>query len=337
MPEAINKNRTHTIISYIILFVLIIIFIGIITKQKHYYVPAAPTTANTASENKSVTPKTQDWLNQQLFGADFKPANEVESYNADNLYEKIDGKADLYLQNEFVSLQCRRYSSKQSDQEWAEVYVYDMAKGKNAFAVYSGQKRRKSQPLGWAQFGYKTKDAVYSASGNFYFEIILSSDANQLLDSAESAAKQLTGFALKEPSEPFAINFFPKDNFVFDSLKLIKEDAFGCAEMKNIFTAAYSISGNDMTVFIADMPDSSSAQVLFDKYYNFLIENGGTEPANNIDIPGSKAVELFGTTDIIFRYENYFAGVRGSGPIGNLTNLAVLFKNSLAGTKNGTK
>jgi len=333
MPEAINRNRTHTIISYVILFVLIIIFIAIITKQKHYYVPAAPIAEKTTAE----TPKTQAWLNPQLFGADLEPANEVENYNAANLYEKIDGKADLYLENEFVSLQCRRYSSKQSQQEWAEVYLYDMAKARNAFAVYSGQKRSKSQPLGWAQFGYKTKDAVYSASGNFYFEIILSSDANQLLQAAESAARQLTGFASKEPSEPFAISFFPKDNFVFDSLKLIKEDAFGCADMKNIFTAAYSVSGNDLTVFIADTPDSNSAQVLFDKYHNFLTENGGTEPANNIDIPGSKAVELFGTTDIIFRYENYFAGVRGSGPIGDLNNLAVLFKNSLADAKNDTK
>jgi hypothetical protein len=50
-------------------------------------------------------------------------------------------------------------------------------------------------------------------------------------------------------------------------------------------------------------------------------------------MPDSKAVELFGTTDIIFLYKNYFAGVRGSVPAGDLTNLAVSFKNSLSGTK----
>jgi hypothetical protein len=314
--------------------VLIIIFIAIIIKQKHYYVPAAPIPEKAVTENRSTATKSSSWLSEQLFGTDFKPANEIETYNASNLYEKIDGKADLYLQNDFSSLQCRRYISNTSQQDWAEVYVYDMAKAKNAFAVYSGQMRSRRQLLGWTQFGYKTSDSIYIAAGNFYFEIILSSDSNQLLQIAESAARQLVDLASKEPSEPFAIHFFPKDNLVPNSFKLIRKDAFGCADMENIFSAAYSINGNSLTAFIADTKDSGSAQALFAKYHGFLIENGGTELPHNIDMPGSKAVELFGTTDILFQYKNFFAGVRGSGPIEDLTNLAISFKNSL---KNDTK
>ena len=341
MPEEINKDRTHTIISYIILFMLIVVLIVILMNRHSIQsatVPTAITIADkTIAENPSTASQTPSWLTSQLLGADFQPANEAESYNSGNLYEKIDGKADLYLQNDFVSLSCRRYSSKSAGQNWAEVYIYDMAKAKNAFAVYSGQKRKKNQPLGWAKFGYKTPDSIYISSGKFYFEIILSSEVNPFLQAAESAAKQLAAFASKEPSEPFAFDFFPKASLVSDSYKLIRKDAFGCADMENIFTATYNIDGNDLTAFIADTQDSNSAQVLFEKYHKFLIENGGTELANNIDMPGSKTVELFGTTDIIFRYKNYFAGVRGSVPIGDLTKLAISFKNGLSGAKNDTK
>lgn len=330
MTEEIKRNRTHTAISYLILFVLVVILAIVLIKQKHYYVPTSPV----SQKIEPASPKTQSWLGSQLFGSDFKPANEIETYNAANLYEKINGKADLYLQNDFSSLQCRRYSSNTSQQDWAEVYVYDMARAKNAFAVYSGQMRSRRQLLDWAQFGYKTSDSIYIAAGNYYFEIILSSDSNRLLQTAESAAKLLINLALKEPFEPFAIHFFPTENLVANSFRLIRKDAFGCAEMENIFAAAYTINSNNLTAFIADMQDDASAQALLEKYYGFLIENGGTELPHNIDMPGSKAVELFGTTDILFRYKNFFAGVRGSAPIEDLTKLAISFKNSL---KNDTK
>ena len=326
MPYKSSRNQSHTIISYIILCALVVIFIAILIKQKHYYIPNTSIAEKNVIVNQSAGQKTSAWLSEQLLGQDFKPANDVENYNAENLYEKIDGKADLYLQNGFVSLQCRRYSSKSSEQNWAEVYVYDMAKTKNAFAVYSGQKRSGRKSLDWAQFGYKTTDSIYIAAGNFYFEIILSSDANGLLQVAEAGAKQLAALALKVPCEPFAIGFFPQDNLVTDSYRLIGKDAFGCEGMDNIFTAIY------MTAYIADMNDDNSSQALFEKYHKFLIENGGKELANTA-LPGSKAVELFGTTDIIFCYKNYFAGVRGSVPVGDLTNMAASFKNSLSGTK----
>jgi hypothetical protein len=99
--------------------------------------------------------------------------------------------------------------------------------------------------------------------------------------------------------------------------------------MENIFSAAYSVNSNNLTAFISDTQDDSLAQVLLEKYHSFLIENGGTELPHNIDMPGSKAVELFGTTDILFRYKNFFVGVRGSAPIEDLTKLAISFKNSL--------
>jgi hypothetical protein len=323
-----NNNRRQTIISYIILLAIVIIGATIISRQNR----PSDSISTIAQKSQPANTKSLSWLDNGLLGSDLIPANNVENYNAENLYEKIDGKADLYLQNGFVSLQCRRYSSKSSEQNWAEIYVYDMAKTKNAFAVYSGQKRTGRLPLAWAQFGYKTTDSIYIASGNFYFEIILSADSNGLLQAAEVGAKQLAALASKVPSEPFAIGFFPQDNLVADSYRLIGKDAFGCEGMDNIFTATYNIDANDLTAYIADMNDSASAQNLFEKYHKFLIENGGKELANTA-LPGAKAVELFGTTDILFQYKNYFAGVRGSGPVGDLTNMAISFKNGLTGTK----
>jgi len=298
----ISKTRSQTVISYLLIFLFILAAIAIGIKQQFY--------------EKSVLGDTI--LSDGLFGTNFSPAGDVETYNSDNLYEKIDGKADLYLNNGFVSLQCRRFADKSKKDSWAEVYLYDMTNGENAFAVYSLQKRSESTPLDWAQFGYSTSDSVYAAFGKYYTEILLSSENNTLLASAQNAAKNLSSAISAGKTEIPFLNLFPTENLVNDSFKFINADAFGCSDLENIFAAEYKINGNNITAYLTKNRPADT----FAKYYRFLTDNGAKELRHNIKLPDCKAVELFGTNEIFFRTGGYFAGVRGSAPIEDLQKLA---------------
>jgi len=256
-------------------------------------------------------------LKDSLFSDKFTSASNIENYSPTNLYEKIDGKADLYLNNGFISLQCRRFSDNSATDKWVEVFLYDMANGENAFAVYSMQKRPESTALDWAQFGYSTSDALYVAAGQYYIEVALSSDDPVLLATASAAIKNLIPSLSAGKMEMPFFNLFPTENLTTDSFKFISADAFG-SDLKNIFTAEYNINGNSVTVYLS----KDSTGDVFKNYYRFLIDNGGTELKYDAKLPDCKAVELFGTTDIIFRTGNYFAGVRGSAPINDLKLIA---------------
>ena len=72
---------------------------------------------------------------------DFSPAGKAETYNNDNLYEKIDGKAPMYQEAGFVKLTTQRFAAKSNSELGFELYLYDMNNAKNAFSVYSRQKR----------------------------------------------------------------------------------------------------------------------------------------------------------------------------------------------------
>lgn len=297
-----NKSSKQTIISYLLIILLALLAAAVGLKQKSY---------QKSGSDSAI-------LSADLFAGNFTAAEDIENYNSGSLYEKIDGKADLYLGNGFISLQCRRFTDKTKKDSWAEVYLYDMADGENAFAVYSLQKRSESTPLDWAQFGYSTSDSVYAAFGKYYIEIILSSQDNFLLASAQNAARQLSSAISAGRTLIPVLGFFPAENLVNNSFKFIKADAFSCSDLQNIFTAKYKINGNDITAYLS----KNSPADTYAKYYRFLIDNGAKDLQHNIKLPDSKAVELFGTNEIFFVTGDYFAGVRGSAPIDDLQKLA---------------
>ena len=306
-------SRKQTIVSSIIIILLIFITAVIGVKQQYYQKPGAE----------------ESILADNLLGDKFVSAGDTEHYSPANLYEKIDGKADLYLNNGFISLQSRRFIDKSTNDKWAEVYLYDMANGENSFAVYSMQKRSESEPLDWAQFAYSTSDALYVSAGQYYIEVFLSSDDRSLLASASAAIKNLIPSISSGRTEIPFLNLFPAENLTADSFKFINADAFGSSDLKNIFAAEYKINENNITAYLCkNKPDET-----FKNYYRFLIENGGSELQTNINLPQCKAVELFGTTDIIFRIGDYFAGVRGSASIDDLKQTADKLIESLSRQK----
>jgi hypothetical protein len=302
MPESTSHSRTQTIISLFIIILLILVAAAVGLKQQSYQKFTADQTI----------------LSDNLFGSNFTTAGDVETYNSDNLYEKIDGKADLYLNNGFISLQCRRFTKKAAKDFWAEVYLYDIVDGENAFAVYSLQKRSESQPLGWAQFGYWTSDSVYLAAGKYYIEILVSAENDSLLASAKNAAKQLASTPSAGKTEIPILALFPAENLVADSFKFISTDAFGCSDLKNIFTAEYKVKQNNITAYLG----KDNASETYKKYYRFLMDNGAKELQHNIKLPDCKAVEIFDTTEIFFIANDCFGGVRGSAPIEDLRQTA---------------
>lgn len=318
-------GRTQTIISYLIIILLILIAVAILFKQQSYQ---NYTLQNESGSDNSI-------LSNDIFGKGFSATavGDVESYDSGNLYEKIDGKADLYLANGFVSLQSRRFVDKSAKDKWAEVYIYDMANGENSFAIYSLQKRSDNTPLNWAQFGYATSDSLYAAADEYYLEVSLSSDDASLFASAEKALKKLVASLSSGKTEIPFLNLFPKENLVADSFKFINADAFGSSDLKNIFAAEYKNNENSVTAYLTK---DNSADT-YDKYYKFLMDNGGKESPCSLKMPDCRIIELFGTTDIIFKVGDYFAGVRGSVPVSDLQTTAQKLYESLSAPRHSER
>ncbi len=306
-------SRKQSCISYFIIFLLCCITVALAFKQQHIGISAIEDTI----------------LKDALFGDKFNPTTDIENYSSANLYEKIDGKADLYLNNGFVSLQWRRFNANFSSDKWVEVYLYDMGKIENAFAVYSIQKRADGQPLEWAKFGCTTSDALYTIAGKYYIEALISTEDSSLLADASQAIKDLASLLSSGNADIPYLHLFPTENLDVSTFKFISSDAFG-SQLKNIFAAEYKISSSKITAYMC----KDITGEIYNYYCKFLIDNGGTELKTDCNIPQYKAVDLFGTREIVFKTANYFAGVRSdSVGITDLKKIAETFFKSLSEQK----
>jgi hypothetical protein len=143
-----------------------------------------------------------------------------EVYLAGNLFEKINGKAPLYIESGFEKLFTQRLINKENKDLWMELFIFDMASLKNAFSIYSVQRRPDVEFLPDVQFGYRTTDSAYFVHGKYYIEFIASSKSDELFKAMMEVANNIqTNLPVDKVTEISELTLFPQDNLVTDSLK----------------------------------------------------------------------------------------------------------------------
>ncbi len=254
----------------------------------------------------------------------------AEVYNSENLYEKINGRAPLYIESGFEKLRTQRFANKDSDQLWIELFIYDMADIRNAFSVYSVQKREGVEPVEGGltiQFAYKTSNGVYFVHGKYYVELVGSAESAELVDAMIKVAGKITaGLAVDKITEIAELHLFPQENLVADSFRLYLGSVFGFQGLNNTFAGRYRVGGEDVTAFLSIRTNRQDALSMANSYYKFLIENGGeAKQVSDETVKGleGKVVDLDGAIEIVFSIGPFAAGVHEAQTQQNAEKIAV--------------
>ncbi len=279
--------------GYGILVLLGLIIVGLLVRQAHFN-PAvrvalrAPLQGRTQAASGPTAAATAALL-PEVSG--FTPLAPVESYNPDNLSDKIDGKAELYLSAGFKEMSCRMFSLGESGATHVDVYLYDMGSPQNAYAVLSGQRRPGSPSIPLTANAYATANALFFTQARFYVEIVADRASETLQSSLESYA---TALLAKLPSQGEAKDeaaLFPQEGLAKDTVRLSATDAFGLEGFNNVLTGEYSLKSGKATAFIARRDTPEQAQAEARRYLDFLAANGYRKiqtpgPPGDIDVLG---------------------------------------------------
>lgn len=317
-------SRQQTSSSLAILFILILTATGIFLAQFNYN-PAVlqkdlflSPIANGKDSSPTVPAESVIPL-----PPDMVPLTLPESFDAQSLSDKIDGKAELYLSAGFISLTSQRYKAKKGSNLWIEAYLYDMGNGQNAFAVFSAQRREGAAMLDLTPYAYRTQNALFLVHGSFYIEMIASEATDLAFDTMKLLAENFIHNTVTQTVAIPEKDLFPVQGLVADSISLISADAFGFDRLDQVYTAEYELGQERLMAFLSRRPETRAAQDLASAYQKFLETFGGQSLDANLAIKDAKLVEILETYEVIFSCGPFVAGVREAASKEQAMNLAV--------------
>ena len=239
------------------------------------------------------------------------PFSPPEHFGPDTLYEKIDGRAELYLGAGFVSLATQRFTPDNAADKWVELFVYDMGTPANAFSVFSMQRREDARPVDIVPSAYATENALFLSVGKFYLELIGTDGSEALQHTMEVLARRFVeahGGAPPTSQAPGA-DRFPPQGLEPDSLQLINADAFGYEQLDHVYTARYRIGDKLLTAFVSERRNADEAKMLADTYSKILLTYGAQTVDGPPPVEGAAVLQFFDTYEIVFCRGRYLAGV----------------------------
>ncbi len=310
-----RNKRLESAISVLVLAVLFLIGLGVFIRQFDVDMGRFGIDTTTAGPLLEQTePNTQEPALDALMPDGFKKLSETETYDAGKLYEKINGKAPSYTESGFEKLFTQRLISKDDESLWMELYVFDMAAVRNAFSIYSVQKRADARLLVFAGPGpcYQTSNGVYFVHGKFYIELIGSTESSDLDKAMLKVATKFASQTAIDDLKIVELALFPEEDFIPGSFKLYLANAFGFDGFTDIFTCRYKLGDESITMFLSKHPDPQDAQTTAESYYNFLIENDAVDkPTANKTLKdiGAKVLDFYDTTEIIFAIGPFLGGI----------------------------
>jgi hypothetical protein len=261
----------------------------------------------------------------------FTPLAPIQSYGPDNLSDKINGKAELYLSAGFKEMSCRSFGLGAAGGAHVEVLLYDMGSAQNAYAVFSGQRRSGSPSSPLTANAYATTNALFFTQGRFYVEIVADRASETLQKSLESYAKALLAKLPAEGETKDAAALFPKEGLVRETVRLCATDTFCLEGLNNVLTAEYNLKGGKATAFMAMRDTAEQAQAEAKRYLDFLAANG----YQKVQAPGAAGdfpvLVLDNSFEIVFVEGRTLAGVHDATTLATALELAAKVRAALKG------
>jgi len=248
-----------------------------------------------------------------LIPADWQVYDEVKRFHPGNLYERINGRAELYLSYDFVTLTCATLENPADARQSIELSIYDMGMPTHAFGVFSVERSRDAPAVPFGRAGYRSGASVYVWDGRYYVTVIGSADTDHLRGLTLELAGRVTGL-LADPGEPvWGLDALPEADRMPGSVRYFQIDAMGLDFLRNTYTAQYQKDGVAVAAFLSRQDTRRAAHDALDRYAEHAARYGvAVEETARIEAWGRYrrlVCELGDAYDVVFQRGRLVGGV----------------------------
>jgi hypothetical protein len=296
-------------LSVVLLSLLVLIAAGVLALQSNYDPSQWRRQALVTGESDVDTAADASPSVPDSTIAGVTPLSPAETYDAENLSDKINGKAELYLGAGFQSLNSRRFALIGQPGQWMERFIYDMGHIRGAFAVFSAQRRSTIQPLELTPHAYLASNGLFLVHGRYYVEIIAAQVSPDLQNGMQALARNFVAMHQAGSRTLEALARFPERHRVPHSRGLIANSAFGLDRLDWIFTARYAADAAEATAFLSRRHTAEEAAALADAFVRYWLDYGGEVLQSPVAPAQARLVTILDSFEIVFTHGPYLIGV----------------------------
>lgn len=235
--------------------------------------------------------------------------DKVKHFTAQDLYERINGRAEFFLAYDMIRMTFASFISRVNKGQFIDLSIYDMRTPTNAFGVFSGERAPGEQPVRLGRAGYRSDANFFIWKGRYYIRIISSEATEEFKKIGMDLAGTVTGF-LQDSGEPvWGLATLPRVDRVPGSVQYVKVDAMGLDFMRDTYLARYHKGKVTVAIFLSRRETPETAKGVVGRYAEYARKYG-----KGVDRIRKGPVELVtcdmgGNYDVIFQKGRLVGGV----------------------------
>lgn len=211
--------------------------------------------AQTPEQLRSWLPEVNGWTIDE----------KIETFNPQNLFNRINGAAPLFIENNFREMTSMQYIR---GEDRITIQAYRHAGPEDAFGMYASERSSglNSYPIGGESQG--DSESMYFFAGNIYVKMWANSEedvSNILQTIASSLAKGID----KNAGYPAVVAAMPSKDMTPYSQAYITANYIGHEFLKGVYTADYKKGGKVFQLFVIDGKTIEGAKEILTKYFTF--------------------------------------------------------------------
>ncbi len=228
---------------------------------------------------------------------------EPQTYFPENLFEYINGAAEIYLSYDFHELIVAQYQKKGTDKQLA-VEIYDMGTATTSFGIYSAERYSDNVFVPIGVQGYIEEGSLNFLVGRYYIKMLCfeCGDTSEL--TLKEFAQGVTRLVKNPGGFPDLLQVFPEKGRQANSEKFILHNVMGYGFLHHGFIVNYRLEDLDFDCFVLVGKDAADAQNMQDKFLEAKGENQVREIPQGFVIQDKYYHNIY-----IVRVGHYLSGV----------------------------
>ncbi|MDR1715429.1 MAG: hypothetical protein LBS20_06260 [Prevotella sp.] len=220
-----------------------------------FYCALYSLSAQTPAELKSWLPAIDGWT----------ISDKVEVFSPENLFDRINGAAPLYIENNFREMTQMEYTR---GDDYISIQAYRHASPEDTFGMYASERSSELTffPIGGEAQG--DDSGIFFFAGNIYVKMWSSAQEN-VSETMRAIATHLAGSIDATADYPPVVNAFPKEDMIPYTEAYVTANYIGHTFLNMVYTAKYKIDNKTFQVFVVDAKSVDGAKDILNKYFTF--------------------------------------------------------------------